>query len=82
MKSRTEITDVLSDLTMYMFNRESTDIKAANKASTLSNKLTKLHNELARAEDRSDTERITQIRADGDVLSKELDALVTKIKST
>ncbi len=72
MKSLEEIKKVLGEL-FDKLRDGGIDIKTSRKINKLAGKLTRLHGALFKAEKQGDLEKMTQIRADGELLSNQLD---------
>jgi len=81
VKSPREIMEVASEL-LDKLRDGSIDVKMSNKITKLIGKLLKLDAALLKAEKQGDLEKITQIRADGDLLSNQLDQVISESKTT
>ncbi len=80
MKSLGEVQKVMDELHDKMLANGPD--KTSKKITKLCGKFLNQHRALLAAEQQDDLEKMTQIRADGDLLSKQLDEAISESKTT
>ncbi len=80
VKPLLEIADVLGKISAKLLDG-GIDLKSFGKIDKLAGKLINLHAALLKAEKKGDLEKMTQIRADGELLSNQFDVAISESKT-